>query len=143
NVLVTTPPSVGLRKCVYSGATCLTNDDTIPPFLAGTDLTYSISFSNTGGYLASSFVVTDQMPASTDFKVGSVTNSLGTTGLTVTVAYSNNGGTTWTYTPASAGGGAPAGYDRNVTHVRWSFAGNLSQTAPNNAGSVAFTTRIR
>jgi hypothetical protein len=30
-----------------------------------------------------------------------------------------------------------------VTHVRWSFTGSLSQTAPNNAGSASFTTRIR
>jgi hypothetical protein len=78
-----------------------------------------------------------------DFKVGSVVNSLGTTGLTVAVTYSNNGGATWTYTPASGAGGAPAGYDRNVTHIRWSFTGNLSQTSPNNSGSVSFTSRIR
>ena len=143
DVQVTSPPSVGLRKCVYSGATCLTNDDTIPPFLAGTDLVYSIAFSNTGGYPATNFVITDQMPVNTDFKVGSVTSSLGTTGLAVAVVYSNDGGATWAYAPASAGGGAPAGYDRNVTHLRWTFTGNLSQTAPNNAGSVAFTTRIR
>jgi hypothetical protein len=85
----------------------------------------------------------DPIPANTDFKVGSVTTTLGTTGLTVVVAYSNNGGTTWVYVPASGAGGAPAGYDRNVTHVRWSFGGNLSHIAPNNAGSVSFVTRIR
>ena len=31
----------------------------------------------------------------------------------------------------------------NVTNVRWTFSGNLSQTAPNNSGSVGFSTRIR
>ncbi|HYU99994.1 MAG TPA: hypothetical protein VE977_14295, partial [Pyrinomonadaceae bacterium] len=62
---------------------------------------------------------------------------------TSTVAYSNNGGSTWSYTPVSAAGGAPAGYDRSVTHVRWSFSANLSQTSPNNSGSVGLTTRIR
>jgi hypothetical protein len=61
----------------------------------------------------------------------------------VTVAYSDDNGATWGYTPASGAGGAPAGYDRNVTHIRWTFSGSLSPTAPNNAGSVAFTTRIR
>lgn len=66
-----------------------------------------------------------------------------TTGMTPTLAYSNNGGATWTYTPSSAAGGAPTGYDRNVTHVRWSFGSSLSQTSPNNAGSVGLTTRIR
>lgn len=140
NVLVTTPPNVTLNKCVYSGANCVTTDSTALP---GTDLAYSISFSNTGGYLATNFVITDQIPANTDFKVNSVSNSLGTTGLTVAVVYSNDDGATWTYTPASGTGGAAAGYDRTVTHVRWTFTGNLSQTAPNNAGSVGFTTRIR
>ena len=78
-----------------------------------------------------------------DFKVGSVTSALGTTGLTVAVAYSNDGGTTFTYTPVSGGGGAAAGYDRSVTNIRWTFTGNLSQTPPNNAGSVGFTVKIR
>ena len=88
-------------------------------------------------------VITDPIPNNTDFKVGSVVNSLGTTGLTVAIAYSNNGGATYAYTPASGGGGAPAGYDRNVTNIRWTFTGNLSQTSPNNTGSVSFTARIR
>jgi hypothetical protein len=90
-----------------------------------------------------SLVIKDPIPPLTDFKVGSVTHSLGTTGLTVAVAYSNNGGSTWTYTPVSGGGGASAGYDRNVTNLQWTFTGNLSQTSPNNTGSVGFTARIR
>ncbi len=111
--------------------------------IPGTDLTYTITFTNSGGAAASSFVITDPIPANTDFKVGSVTSSLGTTGLTVVVAYSNNGGTTYAYTPVSGAGGAPAGYDRNVTNIRWTFTGNLSQTSPNNTGSVSFIARIR
>ena len=109
----------------------------------GTDLAYTITFTNGGGIPAQSFVLTDPIPSFTDFKVGSVTSILGTTGLTVVVAYSNNGGATWVYTPVSGGGGAGAGYDRLVTNVRWTFTGNLSQTSPNNAGSVSFTSRIR
>jgi CSLREA domain-containing protein len=116
----------------------------------GTDLIYVITFTNSGGLPANSFVLTDPDTATTlkindnaDFKVGSVTNNLGSTGLTATVAYSNDGGATFAYTPASGAGGAPAGYDRNVTHIRWSFTGNLSQTSPNNTGSVSFTARIR
>src|SRR5205085_2056113 len=129
------PPSVGLVKSVSPSGTQL----------PGTDLTYTIVFTNAGGFPASAFVLTDPDPATVlkindymDFKVGSVVNSLGTTGLTVAVSYSNDGGVTWTYTPASGAGGAPAGYDRNVTHVRWTFTGGLSQTSPNNSGSVSF-----
>jgi uncharacterized repeat protein (TIGR01451 family) len=108
-----------------------------------TDLAYTVIFTNSGSAAAQSLVITDPIPANTDFKVGSVTSSLGTTGLTVAVTYSNDGGTTWTYTPVSGGGGALAGYDRSVTNIRCTFTGNLSQTSPNNTGSVSFIARIR
>lgn len=107
------------------------------------NLVYTINFTNSGGKAATSIVVTDPIPAFTDFQIGSATISLGTTGLTATIAYSNNGGSTYSYTPVSGGGGAAVGYDRNVTNIRWTFTGNLSQTAPNNAGSVGFTAKIR
>ena len=119
----------------------------------GTDLVYTVVYTNTGGQPARNFVMIDPNPQNIDplervfhnldFKVGSITSNPGTTGLTATIEYSNDGGTTWTYTPVSGGGGAPAGYDRSVTNIRWSFTGNLSQTSPNNTGSVSFTSRIR
>jgi uncharacterized repeat protein (TIGR01451 family) len=107
------------------------------------DLTYTITFTNSGGRAATNIIITDPIPAFTDFKVGSVSTTPGTTGLTVAVTYSNDSGTTYVYTPASGGGGASAGYDRTVTNIKWTFTGNLSQTAPNNAGSVGFTVKIR
>jgi len=128
-----TPPNIALDKSVSPTGTVL----------PGADLTYTIVFSNGGGAPASSFVLLDPVPASTDFKVGSVSTTLGTTGLTVAVAYSNDGGTSFTYAPASGTGGAPAGYDRTVTHVRWTFTGDLSQTSPNHSGNVAFGVRVR
>ncbi len=133
DVTVVGGPDVGLVKSVNPGGAQS----------PGTDLVYTIVFTNNGGVAARSLVIKDPVPSSTDFKVGSVTNSLGTTGLTVAVAYSNDGGSTWTYSPASGGGGAPSGYDRNVTNIRWTFTGNLSQTSPNDTGSMNFTARIR
>jgi fibronectin-binding autotransporter adhesin len=112
----------------------------VPP---GTDLTYTVTFTNSGGSAAHALVLTDSVSINSDFKVGSVTSSLGSTGLTVIVAYSSDGGSTWTYTPASGAGGAPAGYDRLVTHLLWTFSGTLSQIVPDNTGSVGFTARIR
>jgi uncharacterized repeat protein (TIGR01451 family) len=128
-------PNVTLTKSVTPNTPAL--------IVPGVDLVYSIAFSNGGAAAATSLVISDPIPANTDFKVGSVTNNVGTTGLTVAVAYSNNSGATWVYTPVSGGGGAGAGYDRAVTNARWTFTGNLSQTSPNNAGSVSFTSRIR
>jgi trimeric autotransporter adhesin len=135
------PPSINLVKTVTPEGTQL----------PGTELIYAISFANIGGQSATNFSLIDPNPAintlklnnNTDFKVGSVTNSLGTTGLTTTVTYSNDSGATFTYTPVSGGGGAAAGFDRNVTHIRWVFSGSLSQTSPNNTGSVSFIVRIR
>jgi uncharacterized repeat protein (TIGR01451 family) len=128
-------PSVGLQKSV--------TPNTAAQLIPGADLAYTIAFTNTGTAGASSLVVTDPIPANTDFKLGSVTSSLGTTGLALTVAYSLDNGSTWTYTPVSGGGGASSGYDRTVTNIKWTFTGSLSQTSPNNTGNVGFTSRIR
>ncbi|HEY5883466.1 MAG TPA: hypothetical protein VIT88_02215 [Pyrinomonadaceae bacterium] len=126
------PPNVVLANSVVPSGTQ-------PP---STELVYTVTFTNSGSSVAQAFIITDPIPANTDFKVGSVTTNLGTTGLSATVAYSNDGGITWTYTPVSGAGGAPAGYDRTLTNIRWTFTGNLSQTAPNNSGSVGFTVLI-
>jgi uncharacterized repeat protein (TIGR01451 family) len=132
-VLTRTAPSLGLASsAVPSGS--------VPP---GTNVAYTVTFTNSGGDSALAVVVTDSVPVSSDFKVGSVTSNLGSTGLTVSVAYSSDGGSTWTYTPTSGAGGAPAGYDRQVTHLLWTFTGTLSRIVPNNTGSVGFTARIR
>jgi uncharacterized repeat protein (TIGR01451 family) len=109
----------------------------------GTNLAYITTFTNTGTAAAQSVVISDPIPANTDFKIGSETHNLGSTGLTVVIAYSTDGGSTWTYTPVSGAGGAPAGYDRLVTNVRWTFTGNLSQTGPNNSGTTGVTMRVR
>jgi uncharacterized repeat protein (TIGR01451 family) len=138
---VPAPPVITLCK-TFPGQTC-SPAPSLPAQQPGADITYVIIFTNSGGTAAQGLVINDGVPANTDFKVGSVTNTLATTGLTVVVAYSNNGGTTYAYTPVSGGGGAVAGYDRNVTNVRWTFTGNLSKVSPNNTGDVRFTARIR
>ena len=113
------------------------------PQRPGADLIFTFVFTNVGGLPATAYVITDPIPTHTDFKVGSATAAPGTTGLTVTIEYSNDNASTWAYTPVGGGGGGPASYDRSVTHVRWRFTGNLSHTAPNNTGSISLTTRIR
>lgn len=137
-VVAASPPDVNLTKACPSPANC-----TAEPQQPGTDLTYTIEFVNVGGMAAQDFLITDQVPANTDFKLNSITSDLMTTGLTVNVLYSNDGGATYTYTPVDGAGGAPAGYDGTVTNIRWSFVGSLSNNSPNNIGNVSFIVRIR
>jgi uncharacterized repeat protein (TIGR01451 family) len=121
------------------------------PQVPGTDLVFTVAFTNLGGASVNFSLLNDpdvssglKINTNMDFKVGSVSSNLTTTGLTLaSVKYSKDSGVTWTYAPASGAGGAPAGYDRLVTNVQWNFTGNLSQTSPNNTGSVAFTARIQ
>ena len=133
NVVVSVGPNVTLLKAVSPAG----------PQAPGTELSWTVTFTNGGGSGALAVVLQDPVPAFTDFKMGSASASLGSTGLTVVISYSSNGGSTWSYVPVSGGGGAPPGYDRNVTHIRYTFAGTLGQTAPANQGSVAFAARIR
>jgi uncharacterized repeat protein (TIGR01451 family) len=142
---ISSPPNVVLVKSCTSPANCTT-----APQLPGTDVNYNIAFTNNGGQSAANMVVVDGIPANTDFKIGSASSSLATTGLTIVIEYSNNYDplnptlATWTYTPTSAGGGASAGYDRLVKAVRWRVtAGTLSNVAPNNTGSISFITKIQ
>jgi uncharacterized repeat protein (TIGR01451 family) len=143
-VQVNTPPSIDLCKTVV-GQTCPPPASPLQQ-LPGTDVNYRITFVNNGDTAAQQFVLIDPDPSTalklnsnTDFKVGSVVTVLGSL-TSAAVAYSNDNGATWSYTPASGAGGAPAGYDRNVTHVRFNFAGSLTSGS---SGSVTFTTRIR
>jgi uncharacterized repeat protein (TIGR01451 family) len=137
---VANSPNVTLVKSVTP------TGDQVP----GTDLTYKIIYTNDGNFAAQQMVVTDPIPVSTDFKVGSQTSTPGTTGLTLVAEFSDDytvgspGTATWTYTPVSGGGGASTNNDRNVKAVRWRVtAGNLSQTPPNNFGDVGFIVKIR
>ncbi|MCH7564517.1 MAG: hypothetical protein IH968_11915 [Gemmatimonadetes bacterium] len=63
--------------------------------------------------------------------------------MSVTVEYSDDGASTWTYVPVSAGCSAPATYDTCVTHIRWTLQNDLSYVGPNNTGNVSFVARIQ
>ena len=139
------PPNVELVKSCPSPADCTT-----APQLPGTDITYKIDFTNTGGLGAANLKLVDGIPANMDYKLGSAAATVGTTGLTFVIEYSSDYDAltpalaTWIYTPVSAGGGAPAGYDRLVKAIRWRVAsGTLSNVSPNNTGNISFIAKIR
>jgi uncharacterized repeat protein (TIGR01451 family) len=108
----------------------------------GTDLTFSSTVTNVGSASASNLALVDSIPAYVQFKVASASNAL-PAGLSAATEYSNDGGTTWTYVPASGGCSAPAGYDRCVNRIRWRFLSALSNAAPGNQGILTFVSRIR
>src|SRR5256712_1954043 len=110
--------------------------------LPGANLAYTVTISNIGSSNAASVVVVDTLPAAVQFQVGSVVNTL-PAGVSVVVDYSNNGGATWTYVPASGACSAPAGYDRCVNRVRRRLPNPLSSSPPNHTGTLQFVTQIR
>ena len=153
-------PFLSLVKSCISPANCLTaaqSPEQINP-TSITDIVYGIQATNTGGHTLGSLVITDPIPNSgggaptfyMDFKVGSATTTY--TGAfnagMFSVSYSSDpliGNASFTYTPISGGGGAPAGYDRNVTAVRWTMNGGntLAAVGGANVGTVQFTATIR
>jgi hypothetical protein len=88
-----------------------------------------------------SVVILDAIPAFTQYRVGSEDSGTPPAGISgVTVEFSNDGGATWTYVPAS-GGGAPANFDANVTNVRFVMTGDIAAGDGSTAG-VSFIVRI-
>jgi len=131
-VLTVAAPNLTVNNAVAPSAS--------PP--PGTDLTYTVTVTNNGTGNATSVVVVDTLAPTVQFKVGSVVNTL-PAGVSVLVDYSNDGGATWTYIPASGACSASANYDRCVNRVRWSLQNPLSSSAPNNTGTLQFIAQIR
>ena len=98
------------------------NGTTNPKAIPGARVTYTLDLSNTGSGAADNVVVVDAIPTDTVFRVGSVV----TTG---TVAYSNDGGTTWTYVPSPDVDGNDAAVTRiQVTYGLIAGGGTTEQT---------------
>ncbi|MDD4856523.1 MAG: hypothetical protein PHD74_00300, partial [Candidatus Krumholzibacteria bacterium] len=110
--------------------------------LPGTELTYRTDYSNVGTADLTAIAIYDAIPAWTQYRVGSAAAGTLAAGITaITMEFSDDGGATWTYVPVSGGGGAPAGFDANVTNVRWTLSGTLGAGSAT-ADGVSFTVRI-
>ena len=115
----------------------------------GTDIAYTVTFTNSGDATAQTVVITDPNPnnvivaqrkfLNVDYKLGSASISA-PWNATATIKFSNNAGVSCTYTPVSGGGGAPLGYDRAVTNVCWALNANVAVGA---GGTINFTVRIQ
>lgn len=112
------------------------------------DVLYTLTVTNSGGSPVdlASLVLTDALPSTLAFYNGDVDPTApgtdpflltaGSSGVTLAasnVAYSNNGGTSYAYTPA-------AGYDPNVNRIRFSPGGTL---AANSSFNIKFRARIK
>lgn len=134
-------PNISLDKSCPSPANC----ESVAQ-LPGTDITYRIDFTNTGGASAANLKIIDAIPSDMDYKIGSAAV---TSGISFTIEFSDNYDplnptlATWIYTPVSQGGGAPVGYDRLVKAIRWSANAAIPNTSPNNTGYVNFIAKIR
>jgi uncharacterized repeat protein (TIGR01451 family) len=112
----------------------------------GTDITYTIAFSNLGGASVKNLVIADMVPFNTDFKVGSATFSYA---VTPTIDYSSAARTATDpppvpnpFVPLYTPSGAAGTYDTQLNWVRWSFGAAIN--IPVGAtGTVSFTVRIK
>ena len=101
----------------------------------GAIITYTVQVKNTGVGTANTVKLTDAIgnyiavPVTSSF---SFTDGSPSSGLTLgTPTYSNNGGSIWTYTPVSGGGGAPANYDGTVTNWQIIMNGTMNGNGGN------------
>jgi uncharacterized repeat protein (TIGR01451 family) len=110
-----------------------------PNVNSGQVVTYTVTVTKTGAGTASSVVVTDSLSPYVQGGLSSYSGAAfqfvdGTpaSGLTLgTPVYSNNSGSTWIYTPVSGGGGAPAGYDGNITNWQIPMSGTMNANGAN------------
>jgi len=102
----------------------------------GDIITYTETITNTGTGTATSVVVTDSLSPYVQWGLNSYgagvafqfVNGTPASGLTLgTPVYSNDSGSTWAYTPVSGGGGAPAGYDGNITNWSIPMSGTIER----------------
>jgi uncharacterized repeat protein (TIGR01451 family) len=108
----------------------------------GTELTYRTDYSNVGLAGLTNIVIYDAIPAWTQYRFGSAATGTLAPGIAgITIAFSDDGGSTWAYVPVSGGGGAPVGFDANVTNVRWTLNGTLAG-GDGTADGVGFIVRI-
>jgi hypothetical protein len=109
---------------------------------ADAELAYVMDYRNTSPNLIVNLVIQNPIAAHTQYRVGSVTRGTPPSDITeVTPLFSSDGGLTWNYSPVSGGGGAPASYDANVTHVRFMLSGVLTPGTSSTTG-VGFKVRV-
>ncbi len=113
-----------------------------PGIKPGQVITYSVLVTNTGLGRSANVVLTDSLSPYIYWGIDSYgtgapfhfADGTPVSGLTPgSPVYSSDHGATWTYVPVSGGGGAPTGYDGNVTNWKIPMTGTM------NANGASFT----
>jgi uncharacterized repeat protein (TIGR01451 family) len=106
----------------------------------GQVITYTLITTNSGLGTATSVDLRDNLSRYTFWGVNSFgvntpflfIDGTPVSGLSLgTPVYSNDNGSTWTYVPSSGAGGAPSGYDGNVTNWRIPITGTMNSSGAN------------
>jgi uncharacterized repeat protein (TIGR01451 family) len=139
-------PGLTIIKTANQVVTAATEPDRFAIPGADTDYTITVTNTNSSPVDANSLIVADAIPASTTFYNGDIDGvtagtqnivfSPGTSGLTLpsgNIGYSNNGGTSFGYTPGS-------GYDPALSAVRFIPQGTM---APNSSFAITFRVGIK
>lgn len=132
HIVTLVKPSVTVVKSVNPGG----------PQIPGTDLTFTTTLTNAGSEKAASVVHVDTVPAQLGFKLGSVSATV-PPGMSATIEYSSNSGTTWSYTPVSGGCGAPAGYDYCVRDIRTLLGDAQGNMGPSKTVEIVFVAKVK
>lgn len=129
NVTITPSPLLSVTK-VSSASSANT----------GQALVYTVNIANMGYGTATAVSAVDALSPFTALGINTfgaglpfrIIQGSPTSGLSLgTPQYSSDGGATYTYTPVSGGGGAPAGYDSNITNFRIPFTGTMGTAGAN------------
>ncbi len=113
----------------------------------GTNIAYTILVTNTGGAAGHTVVVTDALSPFSMLRLNGgtpfqLTEGATASGLTLgTTTYSDDNGATYTYPPISGGGGAPAGYDANVTNWNIDMVGTMASS--NSSFDIQYQVQLR
>ncbi len=101
----------------------------------GQSIVYTVQLVNFGAGTATGVVLKDDLSPYTALGLNSYgagvvfqfSDGTPASGLSLgTPVYSSDNGATWTYSPVSGGGGAPAGYDGNVTNWKIPMTGTMN-----------------
>jgi len=138
NVTVNAPPANAIANPLF----VVSKVSDVATGNPGDVVTYTITVTNTGTGTASNVLLNDDMSPHTSFRLNSYgagihiqcSSGCPASGLSLgTTVYSNDNASTFTHTPSSGLGGAPAGFDGSVTDWRLPMTGSM------NAGGASFS----